>query len=313
MRAALVLILGPTASGKSALALAAAERFAGTVINADSMQVYRDLSVLTARPDATMLARAPHRLYGILDAADPCSAERWADLAATEVRASLADGRVPIVTGGTGLYVRALLQGLSPMPEIPAAIRDALVAELRETGAAELHRRLAGIDPQTAARISPGDSQRLVRALEVWQASGRAISWWQAQPPAPPRLDLPALTVVLAPERAELYRRCDRRFLRMLDDGALDEVRRLDARGLDPALPAMKALGVADLQAVLRGERDLDSSVRAACTATRRYAKRQGTWFRHQIVAEIVTGAQSLERMEAEIFPKMSEFLLTDR
>ncbi|MEC9346708.1 MAG: tRNA (adenosine(37)-N6)-dimethylallyltransferase MiaA [Pseudomonadota bacterium] len=313
MRAALVLILGPTASGKSALALAAAEHFGGTVINADSMQVYRDLEVITARPDATMLARAPHCLYGFLDAADPCSAERWADLAAGAVRSSLDAGRVPILTGGTGLYVRALLEGFSPMPDVPAEIRADLMADLRALGPQALHGRLAEVDGTAAARIPPGDSQRIVRALEVWRASGHPISWWQAQPSRPPRLDLPALTVVLAPPRAELYRRCDQRFLAMLESGALEEVERLAARQLDPDLPAMKALGVPELMAHLQGLLDLDAAARAACTATRRYAKRQSTWFRNQIVADLILDTQSSERMMAEIFPKMSEFLLTGR
>lgn len=311
MTARLLLILGPTASGKSALALAAAERFGGTVINADSMQVYRDLAIITARPDAAMLARAPHRLYGFLDAADICSAERWARLAAAEIEATVAAGRLPILVGGSGLYVRALLEGFSPIPDIAPEHRAAATRLLEELGGEAFHARLAQVDPASAARLKPGDSQRLVRAFEVWLETGRPLSAWQRLPPEPPKVSLPRLTSVLEPPREELYARADRRFEAMLDQGALKEVARLRERRLDPGLPAMKALGVPHLIAHLEGRLTLEEAVERAKRETRRYAKRQGTWFRHQIIADCRVETQDMERIRADIFPKISEFLLT--
>lgn len=281
------------------------------VINADSMQVYRDLRVITARPDEAALAAAPHRLYGFLDAAEVCSAARWAELAAEEVRAARAAGRLPIVVGGSGLYVRALLEGFSPIPDIAAGHREAAAAKLAELGGERFRAMLTEVDAASAARLHAGDSQRLIRVWEVWLGTGRALSEWQQLPPEPPPVDLEMLKVVLLPDRAMLYERCDARFGEMLEQGAMAEVRALAARGLDPDLPAMKALGVPQLIAADRGEIDPETAVAEARTRTRRYAKRQVTWLRHQIISDITHDAQYLERMKADIFPKISEFLLT--
>jgi tRNA dimethylallyltransferase len=309
-----LVIAGPTASGKSALALAAAEAFDGVVINADSMQVYRDLAILTARPSAAEEARAPHRLYGVLDAGEVCSAGRWRDMALAEIDASHVAGRLPVVVGGTGFYLRALEHGLAEMPEIPAEVRAAARRRHADIGGAALHAELSARDPQTAARLSPGDSQRLIRAWEVLQATGRPLAEWQreARPkPAPYRF----LRFVLEPLRAELYTACDARLLRMVEAGALEEVRALIGRGLDPELPAMKAVGAPQLAAHVRGECDLDTAVAAAQQATRRYAKRQLTWLRTQFprddLSTIVIDTQFSESMKPEIFNIIRDFLLT--
>ena len=281
-----VLIAGPTASGKSALALALAERHRGVVINADSMQVYRDLAILTARPDAATMARAPHRLYGILDAADACSVGRWHDLARTGIEAAWRAGRLPILVGGTGLYFRALLHGLAPVPAIPHEVRARIRERLAIKGPEALHHELAERDPAMAARLRPTDSQRIVRALEVIEATGRSLAAYQetTEPGALRDADREGrvLKVVLDLAREELYRRIDARFLAMIERGALEEVRRLVARGLDPGLPAMKALGVAPLARHLAGVIDRAEAVRLGRQESRRYAKRQMTWFRTQ-------------------------------
>lgn len=278
-----VLIAGPTASGKSALALAVARRTGGVIVNADSMQVYGVLDLLTARPDAAALASAPHRLYGHVPPACAYSTGRWlADVAAL-VEAGAFAGRRAIFVGGTGLYFRALTEGLAPMPDIPAALRARLRRRLAAEGSAALHRVLATRDPETAARLQPGDGQRIVRALEVLEASGRPIGAWQAARSAP-LVDLSqASALVIEPDRAALAAAIGRRFDAMLEAGALEEVAALRALALDPALPAMKAIGVRELSAVLDGQRTLAEAAARAKAATRQYAKRQATWFRHQL------------------------------
>ena len=240
--APLLIVAGPTASGKSALALALAEEFSGTIINADSMQVYRDLHVLTARPGPAEEARAPHRLYGVIDAAEPCSAGRWRGLALGEIEAARAAGRMPILAGGTGLYLHALVHGIAAVPAIPAEIRDAARALHAELGGAAFRARLAERDPDAAARLDPGDRQRLLRAYEVVAATGRTLGAWQraAAPAARPGI----ACVILLPPRAQLYAACDARFGAMMAQGAEDEARALLARGLAADLPAMKAVGM---------------------------------------------------------------------
>ncbi len=308
---ATILIAGPTASGKSALALAIAERFGGVVINADSMQVYRELNILTARPGAAETARAPHRLYGVLPAARRCSAALWRDMAAAEIARAHAAGRPAIVVGGTGLYFRALTEGFSPVPEVAEDIRRQVGADLERMGFDAYLRRFARQDPEQAARIRPGDRQRLIRAAEVLAATGRSLSYWQSLPADGGVLDAPPLTLLLQAERRWLYARCDARLEWMLDHGALEEVEALLALGLDPDLPAMKALGVAEFAALLRGELSRDQALSRAQMLTRRYAKRQMTWFRHQMQADQIVDAQHLESMAVKIFPKICKFLLT--
>jgi len=276
-----VLIAGPTASGKSALALGLAGEIGGTIINADSMQVYRDLRVITARPTEEEEASVPHRLYGHVDATENYSVGRWlADVRPVldEVRAAR---RVPILVGGTGLYFKALTQGLSSVPPIAEDIRANVRARMEAEGPAVLHAELSRRDPST--QLKPGDRTRIARALEVLEATGRPLSQWHRDG-LPPLLDpARAVKVFLAPERPELRGRIDTRFDAMLSAGALDEVRALSRRKLDPLLPAMKAHGVPWLIRHLNGEISLAEAAEAAKSDTRRYTKRQFTWVRHQL------------------------------
>lgn len=281
----LTVIAGPTASGKSGLAIALAERIDGTIINADSMQVYRDLSVLTARPDAADEARVPHRLFGYIDGSEACSAARWA----TDAKAVLAEVERPILVGGTGLYLRTLLDGIAPVPEIDPAIR----AEVRAMPVAAAHRRLTEADPAAAARLAPADTTRVARALEVVLSSGRTLADWQAERVGGIGADYAVGGVVLTPDRSALAERITRRCDAMLAEGAVGEVAALVARGLDPALPVMRAIGVAPLIAHLAGELTRDEARDRIALDTRRYAKRQDTWFRHQAPADWVRIAEA--------------------
>ena len=278
-----ILIAGPTASGKSALALDLAARFGGVLVNADSMQVYGDLRIITARPTESEEARVPHRLYGHVDAAESYSVGRWLVHAGRALDAVAQQGRLPIVVGGTGLYFKALTHGLTAIPPIPAAIRAAARARLTAHGAAALHAELARRDPVAAGRIRPADSVRIVRALEVMEATGRSLADWHRDGMRPIVDRDRAVSFFLDVSRDELYRRIDRRFDAMLAAGALDEVRALAARGLDPLLPAMKAHGVPWLRRHLAGELTLTQAAAEAKADTRHYAKRQATWFRHQL------------------------------
>jgi tRNA dimethylallyltransferase len=278
-----VLIAGPTASGKSALALAVAEHIGGIVINTDSMQVYRDLEIITARPGAAEAARVPHLLYGHVDAAENYSVGRFLEDAAAALETARARGRVPVFTGGSGLYFKALTRGLAAIPPVPADIRAAVRARLEAFGPQALHAELSRRDPATAARLRPADRTRIARALEVVEATGRSIAEWHDEG-MPPLLDAARVAkIFLAPDRATLYRRIDARFDAMLSAGALEEVRALAARRLDPLLPAMKAHGVPWLIRHLAGDMSLDAAAAEAKKDTRHYAKRQFTWFRHQL------------------------------
>jgi tRNA dimethylallyltransferase len=278
-----VLIAGPTASGKSALALALAEVTGGVVINTDSMQVYRDLRVLTARPTPDEEARAPHRLYGYCDAAVNCSAGSWVADAATVLAEARAAARLPIFIGGTGLYFKALTRGLSAVPPIPQEVRDDVRARLERDGVETLHAELARRDPVSGEKLKPRDSARIARALEVIEATGRALPDWHRDG-LPPLLEPEGVKALfLAPDRKELYARIDKRFTAMLAAGALEEVAALAARKLDPMLPAMKAHGVPALIRYLAGDITLEAAAGIGQTDTRHYAKRQFTWFRHQL------------------------------
>jgi tRNA dimethylallyltransferase len=300
-----IVVAGPTASGKSALALAIAREFEGVVINADSMQVYRELRILTARPREAELALAPHRLYGVLPASERCSAGRWRRMAEA---AAMESGRLPVFVGGTGLYLRALTEGLAEIPTVPAAVAKEGTALLAALGSPGLHGELAHLDPVMAGRLARGDSQRIYRAWTVRRATGRSLAEWQATPPGG---GWPSLIVALTPPRAELYAACDARFHRMVEQGAVEEVRSLLALGLDPSLPAMRAVGVRELGEVIARGHDLPSSVAAAQQATRRYAKRQMTWIRHQMPEARTIEAQFSERILPGIFNIIRHFLLT--
>ncbi len=308
-------ITGPTACGKSGLALAVAEAFDGIVINADSMQVYRELRVLTARPTPGEEARVPHRLYGMLSAAEPCSAAQWRALATAEIDAAIAAGRLPVLVGGTGLYLRALMRGLVRVPEIPAEVRESVRARQARLAPEALHAELAARDPTMAARLRPRDQQRVARALEVVEATGRSLATFQNADgtAAPPPYDVLAIAAV--PARAPLYRRIEARLDAMVRQGALEEVRTLLDLGLDPRLPAMKAVGVPELAAHLRGGTSLESALTDAKTATRRYAKRQLTWLRHQTGRDFAKAvflfAQFSESLQPVIFNEIRAFVLT--
>lgn len=304
-----LVIGGPTASGKSLLALALARRHRGVVINADSMQVYRELSILTARPGAAELAAAPHRLYGVLPASERCSAARWAAMARSEIAAASRSGSLPILVGGTGLYLRALMRGLAPVPEISDEIRSAAAAHLRMLGAPGLHAELARRDPEGAARLKPTDMQRILRHWEVLEATARPLGRWQRETPDHPD-DLRFETIILMPPRKALYAACDARFLRMLERGAMQEARALIALGLAPDRPAMKAVGVPELGAFLAGILPWNEAVASSQQATRRYAKRQITWFRHQLSAglileQMIEGESEAQGVAAAIAPRI--------
>jgi tRNA dimethylallyltransferase len=297
-----LVVAGPTCSGKSALALELAEAFGGTVINADSMQIYRELRILTARPSAADEARAPHRLYGAMSAAEVCSAARWRDLALAAIVEARSEGRLPILCGGTGLYLKALLEGLSPLPDVPADVRKAVRERYAGAETAAIHAALAAVDPPAAARLRATDRQRLLRALEVVEATGVSILDWQRHPPSGPPPSLAFTTILLLPPREAVYDACDARLRRMVADGALDEVGALRELGLDPALPVMKALGVAELIACLDGRTDPEGAIAAAQQATRNYVKRQYTWFSRQIIADMIIKEIFSERLRNEIF-----------
>lgn len=275
-----VLIAGPTASGKSAAALALAERLGGTIVNADSMQVYRELRVLTARPSAAEMEIAPHFLYGTVSGREAYSVGHWVEDAAAAIDETRTRGRVPIFVGGTGLYFMGLLEGLSPVPDIPEDIRRYWRERAATAPGAELHAALSERDPVMAARLGPTDTQRLVRALEVINATDVSLADWQETPGTPLLKDEAVLKILVAPEREALYTAIDARFDAMLREGALAEVESLAALDLDPGLPVMRALGVPELLSHLSGDMGLEDAATKAKTASRRYAKRQTTWAR---------------------------------
>jgi tRNA dimethylallyltransferase len=297
-----VLIAGPTASGKSALALELAGKTGGVVINTDSMQVYRDLRIITARPTAAEEARLPHRLYGHVDASVNFSAGAWVTDAGKVLAEVRAENRLPIFIGGSGLYFKALTRGLSAVPPIPAEVRDQVRARLERDGVEALHAELSRRDPVSAERLKPRDRTRIARALEVVEATGRALPDWHRDglPPLLPPGEFTAL--FLAPERDQLYARIDARFDAMLAAGALEEVAALAARKLDPLLPAMKAHGVPALIRYLAGEITGEQAAVIGRADTRHYAKRQFTWFRHQLPEfEWVAPEAARGRLEAVI------------
>ena len=280
-----LLVAGPTASGKSALAIALAERLGGTVMNVDSMQVYRELRVLTARPSEAEEAQVPHRLYGVRLAAEPGSVAWWRAEALREMDAAHAVGRVPILTGGTGLYFASLTQGLAEIPDPGPLAREEARSLLARLGPEELHAGLSKVDPATAARLKPADSQRIARAWEVWRGTGIGLAAWQNRRGEPAPWDF--FAVLLDPPRDALRAAIATRFDAMLAEGALDEVKGLLALNLDPALPAMRAHGVPELSAYLRGETSLADAGHRTGLVTGQYTKRQATWFRHHRLADL--------------------------
>lgn len=278
----ITILCGPTASGKSQGALKLAQEKPSVIINADAMQLYSELRIITARPSEAEEAQAPHRLYGVIPAAESSSAGRWLALVKPAIEEAWRAEKQPILVGGTGLYLKALMEGLSPIPDIPAEIQRRIRAL---TAAPEaLHPLLAARDPAMAARLKPGDTQRILRALEVLEETGKSLLYWQAQPRIPifPEAEFTVIrtdTIL----REELYRRCDARFIQMLEEGALEEARAVMALNLPSDLPAMRAVGLPELLGYLRGEWPLEQAVAKAQQATRNYAKRQLTWLRNQM------------------------------
>lgn len=278
----MALIAGPTASGKSALALLLAERTGGIIVNADASQVYADLTVLSARPGPEDLARAPHRLFGHIDAAEAGSAARWAAEARHEIAAAAEARRPAILVGGTGLYIRTLLEGIAPVPDIDPGIRE----QVRALPVVQAHALLAEHDAAAASRLAPGDTTRVARALEVVLSTGRPLSYWQAHKEGGIGGEVDLRPLILLPPRDWLIARCDARFAAMIDGGAVAEVEALLARGLSPELPAMRAIGVREIAAWLEGEIDRETMLERGRIATRQYAKRQYTWFSRQPPAD---------------------------
>jgi tRNA dimethylallyltransferase len=274
----LALIAGPTASGKSALALALAEATGGVVINADASQVYAGLRVLSAAPSPEDEARAEHRLFGVIDPATAWSAADWAAAARDAVATAHAAGRLPILVGGTGLYLTTLIEGIAPVPAIDPAIR----AVVRAQSAGDNHAALLREDPVAATALAPGDSARVARALEVIRSTGQGIASWRARRTGGIGASVRLVAQILLPPRPPLYRRCDERFAAMLEGGAIEEVEALVGRGLDPGLPAMRTIGLREIAGWRAGQLSRDEAIAAATMATRRYAKRQYTWFNNQ-------------------------------
>ncbi len=296
-----ILIAGPTASGKSALALALAERYGGTVINADSMQVYQELRVLTARPTPEEEARVPHALYGFVPAREAYSAGRYVEDAARAIARVEAQGRLPIFVGGTGLYFKALIEGLSPIPPVAAEIRSYWRGQAQRIGATALHQLLGERDPEMAARLRPSDPQRIVRALEVLDSTGRSLVEWQSLPGEGVLSEEETVRLVLQPDRAGLYRRCEERFDLMLRQGALDEVASLREQQLDPELPVMTAHGVPHLLAALAGDIDLETAAARAKQDTRHYVKRQLTWIKRNMQSWLRLDTQQMEKITSKL------------
>jgi tRNA dimethylallyltransferase len=295
-----ILIAGPTASGKSALALTLAERLSGVVINADSMQVYRELRLLTARPTVEDEARAPHALYGFVSGAEAYSAGRYAADAARAIAAARSAGRRPVIVGGTGLYFKTLLEGLSPVPQVPPEVRAYWRAQAAARPAPELHALLAGKDPEMAARLMPTDPQRIVRALEVLESTGRSLAAWQRVPGTPVLDESRTARLLVMPDRAAQGAAIDARFDAMLAAGALDEVRTLLALGLSDELPLMRALGVAPLSAHLTGVIPLEAAAAAAKAETRQYARRQLTWLRRNMMSWQCISTQEMKSLRGD-------------
>ncbi len=279
--AQLYFIAGPTASGKSAAALAFGAQTGGVIVNADAMQVYQGLRIITARPSEDDETRVPHRLYGVLDPSERCSAGRWARMAADEIAAIHSSGKAAIVVGGTGLYFKALLEGLSPIPETPSAVRAAARARREALGAAAFRDEVIARDPGMA-HLPEGDAQRLMRAWEVFEATGKPLTHFQSQPRTP-LVTVEPQKAILAPPRDKLYAQCDQRAEAMFAQGGVEEVEALIARRLDPQLPVMKTLGVPEIAVYLSGALSREDALSALQQNTRRLAKRQMTWLRHQM------------------------------
>ena len=303
-----VIIAGPTASGKSTLALAAALQFDGEVINADSMQVYRELSVLTARPTAEDEAQVPHHLYGVLSGSDVCSAGRWLEMAVGTINEIHGRGRIPILCGGTGLYLKVLREGIALVPDVSSAILEETKALYLKLGGIAFLEKLAELDQISADRLNPSDRQRLVRAYGVVTATGRTLPQWHKDQSHTPPLNAGFFTLHLLPDRAQLYAHIERRFDAMIEGGGFDEVKKLQKLNLSPSIPVMKALGVPEMLAYVSGAMDMDAAIDRSKQTTRNLAKRQMTWFRNQGKPDLVLTDFGPNTLNTSI-PAISKFL----
>lgn len=283
MKKRIHIVAGATASGKSARALALAKERDGVVINADATQLYLDLKILSARPDPQEMENVPHKLYGVLEGQKVASAASWLEMARREITHVWHEGKLPIICGGTGFYIKTLLEGLSPIPDVPEEIKQETSALLASEGNAAFHARLHEVDSLLAEKFDSGNSQRLMRAYNVWKATGKPLSHWQKIPPQKPFSDAEFKVEVIEIEREVLYARCNDRFDAMMRQGAVDEVEALLKNNYPATLPIMKAVGVPELTAYLQGEKSREEAVALAKQNTRRYAKRQLTWLRHQL------------------------------
>lgn len=278
-------ICGPTASGKSAMGIDIARQYDGEIINADSVQVYKELDILSARPNSDELKTVPHHLYGCLPVSESCDAQKWRALAESKIRDCQERGKLPILVGGTGLYFKGLFEGFSPIPDVPTEIFEAGKQRHQEVGGDEFRAEIAQFDPKLAERLPAGDTQRLVRGWTVYHATGKPLSLWQQEPLSGAPSNMKFRAAVLLPPREELYQRCDLRFDKMIAAGGIAEAEALLAADYSMDLPALRAVGVRDLLFYLKGQVDWDEAVRLCKQATRRYAKRQMTWFRNQLLA----------------------------
>ena len=311
-RKPVIVVGGPTASGKSALALVLAQRFGGEIVNADSMQIYEDLPIVTARPSADDESRAPHHLYGLLGMGERCSAGQWRDRALGIIHSIHNREAVPVLVGGTGLYLKALMTGLHTMPTVPADVRARLNLRLEEEGAPSLHAELSVSDPATAAGLNPADGQRIVRALEIFEHTGRGLRSWQVGQTEDAPANLRFFNIVLLPPREHLYNVANDRFDRMLESGAINEVATLLARSPADDFPLLKAVGVPPIRRFLDAEIDRERLQELGKRDTRRYAKRQMTWFRHQFIPQMTIQTKYSEINTDEIFSEIRKKLLTD-
>ena len=297
-----LIIAGPTASGKSRFALELAKKYGGVIINCDSMQVYDELKIITARPSHSDEINIPHKLYGIISVTDSFSVGIWRNLAISEIKACWEFGKLPIITGGTGLYIKALMEGLSEVPIVSKRIREAAIQRRKRIGAEAFHDELSKFDPESAERLDITDTQRVIRAYEVFMATNFPLSHWHKQEKKTVLFPANYQTIIFEPPRDTLYAKCEDRLEFMLKNGALNEVRVLKNMNLDPNCPAMKALGVPEFLAYLDNKMSLDEALYGAKQATRRYAKRQTTWFRNQIIQNYRLKAQYSKRLLPEIF-----------
>jgi len=317
MHKGVIFLAGPTASGKSSAAIALAQHLedvgGGVIINADSMQVYRELQIITARPDAEEEKQAPHRLYGVLSGTERCSVARWRDMAVAEIDKAHSQGRWPILVGGTGLYFKVLEEGIAEVPDIPHQVLADVSDRHAALGPEAFYAELQEHDPEGATRIRPTDRQRVLRAAAVLAATGKTLGAWQAAGNRVGGLDKPLVRMALLPPRDVLYARCDARAAEMFASGAQDEVRALLEMELDPGLPIMKAVGVPEIVRFQRGEADLETALAEAQQATRRYAKRQTTWIRNQMKDWKIIAEQDSERMLPEIFSFIRQNVLTEK